>query len=362
MKNNMKNLSQLLLLTIFLIISSCDYVQNTDKQIVDNKTKKLKSKFEGYTVSHKWPLSIKIVYITDENGVELKQYPNLSSIQLDTLYYGEKVDVIEEKENWFGIRRRITRNIIEYNNVIETTRWEKVYIPKNKTGTLAQIKITNNNVKNIVSLNHNGHNEVYEKPFNIDKFIDIEVISEAVFRQKKDSIISFVDNSLVDVILKDSIIELQCNDTIVKYVSEPNKWEKPFTYNYIGEIKHLNKYILKLDGYEGYEYKFVDKEIGAITDTFSEFPQLSIDKKYLVIIYPNPYSQTGELTLYSISQGETVFVMQTNFKSWMPARENQELFWNKDGCLYLNVLPAMAFWNEYRELNDKYQYIKISIL
>ena len=71
--------------------------------------------------------------------------------------------------------------------------------------------------------------------------------------------------------------------------------------------------------------------------------------------------QATDFELYSIEGKKIIPIMRVGFKKWMTAAELEDIFWAKDGYLYLAVNHSAAFWTVDGDINQQYQYIRIKV-
>jgi hypothetical protein len=319
--------------------------ENTGNKIDYDKTKILKS-----------------IYVVDRKGTEIKQQADKKSKTLGTYEFGAKLEVIEETEEWFGVRDRITREFLRNGSKIESTGWEKVYVLKSKTGSINEITLVPSDLNIISSLTTNKKTENFETDKELKDFLKIELIDKQLFDNKRSSSVNFLLADTTEIKKKKGIIELKCQAKVKKYIDKPDAEESMQVFNYVGQFEFLNKYLIGGSYYEGLDYKFIDKSSGEETQTFGEYPNISVDKKHIICIYTNLYEATADLELYAIDDKQIKHTMSASFKNWMPTVDPGEMFWNTDGYLYLTANHVNSFWKQDGNLNDKCQYIRIKIL
>lgn len=302
------------------------------------------------------------IYVVDRKGTEFKQQADKNSITLGTYEYGAKLDVIEETEEWFGIRDRITRAFFRNGDKIESTQWEKVYVLKRTTGSINEITLSPSDLNIVSSLTANQKTENFETGKEMKGFLGIELIDKQLFGSKRSSSVNYLLADTTEIKKRKGIIELRCQTKVKKYIDKPDAEESKKVFKYVGQYEFLNKYLIGTSYYEGIDYRFIDKTSGEETQIFEDYPNISADKKYIICIYTNPYETTADLELYSIDETQIKDTMSASFKNWMPTVEPGEMFWNNDGYLYLTVNHVKSFWKQDGRLNDKCQYIRIKIL
>lgn len=346
-------------------IFSCNNHRHTKKHPASNSvadTVTIKPESKAHSIDYDKTKVIKSVYVTDRTGAEIKQEADIDSETLGTYQFGTKLEVIEETEEWFGVRDRITREFVNDGSQIERTAWEKVYVLKSKTGPIDKITLIPSELNIISSLNTNQKAETFETDKELKGFLKIELIDKQLFESKRGNEADYLlaDTSAIKKV--NGIIELKCQHKTVKYIDKPDDEENRQVFDYVGQLQFLNKYLIGGSYYEGLDYRFIDKITGEETQVFGDYPNVSADKKHIICIYTNPYDTTADLALYSINNNEVKHIVSASFKYWMPTVEPQEMFWGKDNYLYLAVNHVNSFWKEDGHLNSNCQYIRIKIL
>lgn len=306
---------------------------------------------------------IRSTYITDRNGADMRQSANKDAKRLGSYSFGTKLDVIEETDEWLGVRDRITRESIENGTDVETTQWEKVYVLKKQTGPMTEIGLLPADLNIITYLTENDKTESYEKGKPLNEYIKLEIIDEALYNSKKKSAVNFLLADTTVVKKKNGIIELKSEHKTARYVDKPEAEEDMQIFQYLGQVDFLHQYLITGSYWESLDYRFIDKTTGEETTTFGEYPHISADKKHIISIYANPYEQTADLSLYTITNSNKIDdVIHTSFKNWMPSDESTQLFWSRDGYFYAAVNHINSYWKPDGSLNDKFQYIRIKVL
>lgn len=361
----MKILLHITFTTLLLTIFGCNNSGQPNEKTVQNTvsdTLTTEDENTGNKIDYDKTKVLQSVYVVDRNGTEIKQQADKNSKTLGSYGFGAKLDVIEETEEWFGVRDRITREFLRNGSKIESTGWEKVYILKNQTGSINEITLVSSDLNIISSLTTNQKTENFETDKELKDYLKIELIDKQLFESKRSSSVNFLLADTTEIKKKTGIIELKCQAKVKKYIDKPDAEESMQVYNYVGQFEFLNKYLIGGSYYEGLDYKFVDKSSGEETQTFVEYPNISADKKHIICIYTNPYETTADLELYSIDDKQIKHTMSASFKNWMPTVEPGEIFWSTDNFLYLTVNHVNSFWRQDGNLNDKCQYIRIKIL
>ena len=198
----MKTILNITFSTLLLIFYSCgnsnQTSQETEQNISDN-SQTIENENIGNKIDYDNTKVIRNVYVTDREGVELKQEANENSTTLGIYEYGTKLDVIEETEKWLGIRERITRDIIRDGSKIQSTGWEKIYVLKNKTGIINEITLLPSDLNIISSLTRNQKTEYFENGKQLKEFLSLELIDKTVFDKNKSTSVNFIiaDSSVI---------------------------------------------------------------------------------------------------------------------------------------------------------------------
>ncbi|MES2377888.1 MAG: SH3 domain-containing protein [Bacteroidota bacterium] len=355
----MKNILSSILLPIVLVVSLHSCKSKTNSKPIDSIVRDTTSKtdIKGNPIDYDHTKVIKNVYVINRKGIGAMQQPDVTSPQLLKYQYGDRLDVIEEKNGWLGIRDRVTRNYKKNGSDWESSGWEKVYIKADATGDISAIKLLPEDL-NVIATYKKGE----EQLSRLTQFLDISLIDEADFTSKKLTAIDYIVADTTVITKKNGIIELPCGDKIKRYIDKPDAEEQRQEFNYIGNIPFLNKYILSGSYWESADYKLIDKTTGKEEVSLDDYPYISADKRFLISISANGYDQTGDLILYAITSTKLKLIISVSFKNWMPAGDEKS-FWANDGCFYLTVSHSKAIEAEgEKEGNKKYQYLKIKIL
>lgn len=227
--------------------------------------------------------------------------------------------------------------------------------PKDSLLTASELNI-------ISSISTNGNTEFFDKGKALTKYVQIELITQSLFKSKMKDSVSFVRYDTIPNKKKNSITELVCKAKTVKLIDKPDDNDSMEIYSYVGQIDVLNKYLVAVSYYESGEFFFIDKTTGAKTDSFGDFPTISPDKKHIISINANPYETTADMELFEIKNEKIKPIMTASFKNWMPLMEHGKIFWSNDGYLYLSVHNTKTYWTDDGNLNNKYQYIRLKLI
>ncbi|MDJ1499533.1 hypothetical protein [Xanthocytophaga agilis] len=363
----MKFVPQLLFFTSFSILCSCD--NSSKKSEISILADTLVNtdpinKNKGNLVDYDKVKVIKSVYVTNRNGIELKDQPSAQSETLGQFEYGQKLDVIEVKDNWLGILNHLTRRYEENGKQVERTAWEKVYVQKESTGELSMLSLETKDLNVITAITLNDKTEYLTKPKPLTQYVTLELVDKATFLEKKGSAVNYFLTDTTQIQKKNGVIELPCEQTTKRFVDKPDAEEDREVYSYAGQYESLKQYVIEGTYYESWDYKFVDKRTGKLTQEFGGFPYISANKQYVACIYANPYESTGEFELYTIRDANITSIVKASFKNWAPSEDNsKEIFWGADGALYVRILHEKAYFTGDENINESsYQYLRIKTL
>ena len=340
------------ILMLFLIFS-CSNPEASDRYIsekVDNSPAHTTTAIEEIDVFD--IPTIKILFVTKRDGSFIYEKSDDQSAILDTLEYGYQVEVIGEESDWFQIKERVSRSFLRDGNLVHSSGWEVVSIPKQNVGKLAQIKLKANDLY-----------ETYDNT-SVKGKIELLLISEAEFNKARIRRESFLAKRESLVSSNDTVLTVVLgNGTNKVYVSMPNAEVEMVIYNYVGHLSFLNAYLLGIGYYEGGEYKLIDATRGEEIISFIDYPEISPDGRYIVSLYTNPYEISTDIQLHTIGRDKKIKKeLEASFSKWMVAQEPCEVFWLDNTTLVMKVTHAQAFWDETGSLNGDSQHLKMKIL
>lgn len=291
------------------------------------------------------------VYVTAREGLESKQQPNKLAKSVTRFDYGARLEVIEISGEWLGVRERVLRKFIRNGSNVESTGWEKVYVPKSATGKLNDIKLLERDLNIITSFTINQKTVQYDEGKVLSDYLEIELIDKAIFDAKKATAVNYLLADTSVIYKKNGVIELPTATAVKKYIDKPDAEEERQEYTYLGQIGLLNRYIIQGSYWESWDYKFINKTTGKEEVCFVDYPFISPDKKHIICISANPYNTTADLELYTIQNSKVRMIMGASFKTWMPVNGADTMFWSSDGYLYVAALPVSTYWNANGDFN-----------
>jgi hypothetical protein len=218
------------------------------------------------------------------------------------------------------------------------------------------------NLSVITSLSVHGKEKELDNDTILKNYLHIEPVTKAEFLSNQKTAINFVVVDSPGIKKKKGRISLPIKSGTRVFIDKSHTEENRQEYSYLGEISFLNVYVIGCNYSESADYKFISKLNGAELQNFSAFPYISPNKQHIIAIYTDPYETDADLEFYQIVNGKPENIIRASFKNWMPASEKVNMFWGSDGNLYVPVLAPEKFWKPNGQLNNQYEYIRISIL
>ena len=238
----MKTLLHITFTTLLVTIFGCNNRGETNEKTVQSiVSDSLTTEDEntGNKIDYDKTKVLQSVYVVDRNGTEIKQQADKNSKTLGSYGFGAKLDVIEETEEWFGVRDRIIRDFLRNGCKIENTGWEKVYILKNQTGSINEITLVSSDLNIISSLTTNQKTENFETDKELKDYLKIELIDKQLFESKRSSSANFLLADTTEIKKKKGIIELKCQAKVKKIIDKPDAEESMQVFNYVGQFEFL---------------------------------------------------------------------------------------------------------------------------
>ena len=356
----MKILSNFVLLLALLFLISCDKKNEKNPENTVTEIPYEETITKGNPIDYDNTKVLETVYVISKEGIVGKSQADQTAESIATYKYGDRLEVIETTDKWLGIRDRVSREIVAEGKTVQQWQWEKVYVLKYKTGSKDQIKITASDLYSVYNLQINEEVITLETEKKIKNYLTIELIDKDFFESKKSTEVSFLVADTTQIIKKNGILELPCQNKTVTYIDKPDSEEDRQEYFYEGQIPFLNQYVLSASYYESFDYRFVDKTTSKEIH-FIDYPNISPDKKHIISIYTNPYETSADLELFTITDTQIKKILYISFNKWMPTVEPRDIFWSNDGYLYLSVNSVYTFWSADGNLNKKSQYIRIKV-
>ena len=316
---------------------------------------------DGIAIDYDNTSVLREVYVTDKSGITAYQLPSGAAKKVQDYPFGAKLEVIEDNKEWYGIRERVFRQYHKKGTEIESVKWEKIYVKKSQTGLFNTIVLKPNDLNIISYLLADGKDESFEKGEALNKYLKFELIDKALFEKKRPLAVNYLSKDQM-IKKKKGVLSIPTANKVVKLIDIDTDNDGRASFEYIGQINALNQHLIFGQFWEISGYTMIDKTNGQQTESLVGFPYLSPDKKHIIAVYGDPYGeQHTDLELYRIQNNKILFIMSAEFKNWMPTVEPEDIFWAKDGYLYLAVTHSSVFWKEDGSLNDQFQYMRIKI-
>ena len=316
----------------------------------------------GVTIDPDTPVLMEL-YVINRAGAVGRQLPNDTAEKLKSYMFGDKLDVIEDAKGWYGIKAMMHR---EYEDdegrYVTADQEEKIYIKKSEVGTLDKVVLITDDL-NILS--YSNISEKYAGVENgkpLDNILIFELIDKSLFEKKRALAVNFLSTGNAKVKKENGVLSIPTAKETVTLVDIETDNDSEARFKYMGQIDFLNQYVVFGQFWESSSYIMFDSITGKQTQDFIEYPYISPDKQYIMAVYANPYDEPRtDLELYRIQNKKITPIMSAGFKNWMPVDEPKDIFWAKDGYLYLAVTHSAAFWKENGSLNDNFQYVRIKV-
>ena len=360
-----------LLSSILLLCCSCQYFSSSPVQGEAVKTADVvytekkdsvedthsQGKKIGNPIDYDKDLTIKEVYVTTRDSIDFYEEADDKSARLGKLPYAEKVEVVQELNSWYGIKQRIQRKYKRNDKKIIFWQWEKLFIKKEQTGDISQIKL---NYKDLITTED-------KKPL---KKINIRFVTKDEYLAQKANAVDFDFINTTNTIKKvKGKLRLPCQECKNKYITyidslAPKYDDNRIEHTYIGEIPFLNQYLISTTYYEGWDYTLIDKTTGK-KFTLADYPYITPDRQYFMTLLDNVYEGVTEFSLYSIDETNKIKqVFSTTFTQWalvLDEKDREQVFMGSDGSLYAKVINVSVRWDQKGHYNPRGQYICISI-
>lgn len=302
-------------------------------------------------------------YIISRDTVALRQAPSRLSKFMEKAGYGTSYEVIEELGDWLAVwsRERYPYSATEEGKKLTIIAARKIYIPKSAIGTAKDLKLFKEDVA-VVSALATGDNDpsYYESVHRLKDYFSFELITKQEYLQKKKSRVDPVVYDTLSYPKKGGKLILPSAQKKNVFEDSPEDAEENYAaYAYRGHIPALQQFILEESAYESYEFTLIDMQTGERTVSMIDFPHVSPDGRHIIALYTNPYESSEDIELYRISGKKIERVVSLSFPHWMA--DSGEIFFARDGYLYLPVFYNVVFWTPEGNLSKPTQFMRIRI-
>ena len=336
-------------------VKTADVVYTEKKDSVEDTHSQ--GKKIGNPIDYDKDLTIKEVYVTTRDSIDFYEEADDKSARLGKLPYAEKVEVVQELNSWYGIKQRIQRKYKRNDKKIIFWQWEKLFIKKEQTGDISQIKL---NYKDLITTED-------KKPL---KKINIRFVTKDEYLAQKANAVDFDFINTTNTIKKvKGKLRLPCQECKNKYITyidslAPKYDDNRIEHTYIGEIPFLNQYLISTTYYEGWDYTLIDKTTGK-KFTLADYPYITPNRQYFMTLLYDPWQNITEFSLYSIDETNKIKqVFSTTFTQWalvLDEKDREQVFMGSDGNLYAKVIYISVRWDQKGHYNPRGQYICISL-
>ncbi len=334
------NLMKMKYVRIFLLLVLAIIWNNSTKaQHSDVHKPKAQAKRKSVPVTH----APQKVFVIDVNGAEIKQHPDSTSETIGSYSFGDSFQPIKSQNGWLTVKRDTSLG----------------FVKKSAIGDETDIPLTNQDLAEVF---YEGDDK--PEPY---KNIELTLITKKKFYEMKKTAVNYFIADTNIIKKRNGLTKLPLKKGFKRY-RDDDEYEN----TYEGQYPSLNKYLMSFSWYEAEEthYEFIDKTTGKNNNTFFEsIPDISKDKKKIVCVKADVYSNCADIAEYKLEKNGSINVYASGeFKNWMPA-ENPEQFWGNDDCYYIQVIPSIIYNWHYNNLHStttpppdyNLRYIKIKI-
>lgn len=216
-----------------------------------------------------------------------------------------------------------------------------------------------NELNRITHLSVGKKDQLFPAGKVLNDYLKIELIDKAFFEKKRPLAVDYLSHKNA-IKKQDSVISIQLVKDSLKLVDIDSD-DDGETYRYIGQIDALDQHLVEVLRWESQNYQMFDQVEGFLTQEFSAYPYLSPNKRYIISAYANPYEGHTDLGLYKVKGREIIPVMSAGFKNWMPITDPADIFWARDGYLYVAVTHSASAMQIGGRVNAQTQYIRIKV-
>lgn len=199
----------------------------------------------------------------------------------------------------------------------------------------------------------------YDGGSQLADFFKIELIDKETFLKNRSNEVEFFTLDSTSIRKQNGILRLPCTKKVISLVDNLTEGEDFKEYTYRGQVKDLNAYLVSGIYWEDWNYFLVDKYAGRTIQTFTNFPHLSPDDKFIISIEVNSIEGAAYIDLYEVSGKRYVDPLIGMFaKNWIPMG-NDKIYWGEDNYLYLAVLSNQDYWAADGDYEGLDQYIRL---
>lgn len=308
-------------------------------------------------IEYKYVISRNGLNIRKSNGTVEGKFNNGDFVRV--LGYTNKLVRIEDEEKTTKGRWAI----IQWDDIAGmTSTTKKGYVLDEFLGKIEDVKVYEDQIciGSSLEINDRYNNDVELEC--LTKYFDFELISEQDYNSIKVISSDYLSNNpLVKVEEnedKTQNITLPVKDSSIVFKSELNYSSS--SHNYLGDIDFLNQYLMYNVYFKAEDafYTFIDRTSGKETFTFPDFPNISPDKKLIVIFNYDVYEEIPFLEIYHINDDKSINISRVfNFIHWLQIPQD-EIKWlsNKE---FVIPIVNKNIWNGSTVKQPQYLKMKI---
>ncbi|MGB5981530.1 MAG: SH3 domain-containing protein [Nonlabens sp.] len=275
---------------------------------------------------------------------------HLKTIPERSLYYYNRLYIQDHSKNEFEIKYRL-----DYSNNYSINDCMPRY-SKNRSVPIIQNKTDSINLysSSLDTLKH---------------YIKIEKVNVSDYKKKKSEF--EIDTIFQPDIFKESYLlkyfYLEIRKGQDSICIRDTEGEGYTSHDYIGEIKALNKYLIK-ECYELCSVYTIDKQSGE-KEYFPGIPYISPNGSYQISFSHNDFPMLDKYlttTLSIVRKDKKQYSISIDFKSWIPAEGINNIFWVSENEFIVKVSPVdnyvTSYLDNHKEPMKHYEYLKIKML
>ncbi|MFJ1438131.1 SH3 domain-containing protein [Capnocytophaga canimorsus] len=339
---------KIILLASILILNGCQFFNknnNENEEVTDDELVWI----DFVNIS-----SFEQKFVTNRKGINLFTRANETAKIIDTVPYGEILEIIYKDEDWYAVRWRII------NEEEGQDGWVQAYVKKTDLGEMEDIKLIESDLYVL-----DDNIEVYMSEETVRDLFQIELIDQKTYNEAQKQRVNYlVEDTPLSVQKRDGVISLTFEDHLVTTLMDDDTDGDDFLiYTYEGEIEGLQKHVIFVSSFSTVGYILFDKRNGKRKE-FSGFPHLSPDKKQMISLSPLIHELVSNIEFFEVDENKEIRGTYTLwFKNWKPYFYMVEgLFWATDGYFYMPVNHKAVYWDyksgDYNTQNCQYIRIK----
>ena len=288
----------------------------------------------------------KELYVIKEGAIKYK-IPDIN-VKAESQYsYGEPLWVVGISEHFYKCN--------EGN--------EEEYILKEDADNYEKLKLTQEELEesNFILKGRQKNST----PGSLSTYLSISLITKQEYQKAIKNKVDFFIRDTLTFQKKGKVLSIACEEAVVKFkdtIGELSGVDE--SYEYIGRIDTLNQYVVSSQVGDGYGEITIDKTTGR-KNIFYNRPLISPNRKHLFMITTEIFSELDYFSLYkveSITPFVSKLIITAELSNWKIYNiEENDVFFSKNGCLYVSINPMNSFLDSKGELNKQRMYIKIGI-